>query len=462
MITLTPNQIQAFEKIKSFLHADHHQAFVLKGYAGTGKTTIVSQVVAWMEEHQIPFQLLASTGRAAKVLQTKSGKQVSTIHQCVYKLDRKKLASANEVQISLHFAIRSNEAISEETVYIVDEASMISHEVSRGRSQAEFGTGSLLNDFFDFISGRKVIFIGDACQLPPVAKDPRSSALDLNYLLNEAGVPAIGMELTTVVRQTENSGILRIARPFREGARSQVYEKYPKINFAPSNNMSLYPNEEVLVKRYLKDVVKKNYTESIMIVSTNRQVNDANKSIRGSVHGQQDLQPGELLMVVQNSYYVPLSNGDQVIVERVTFDAVREGLTFLKVRVRNLDDGSTHETLLIKDLLYQQNPGLSKSDNDRLMKEFTMRMRQNGISNNSEKYLEQLMIDPYFNALRAKFGYAITCHKSQGGEWPQVYLNIHKSLYGMPGPQLYRWYYTAITRAKDHIHFNDGWWIRKG
>jgi superfamily I DNA/RNA helicase len=165
--------------------------------------------------------------------------------------------------------------------------------------------------------------------------------------------------------------------------------------------------------------------------------------------------------VVQNSYNVDLANGDQIILEKAAYDSTRAGFAFLKVKVRALHNDETYETLLIRDLLYNDQPGLQRQEVQRLMIDFDKRMRSNNIRRKSDTYREAMMNDPYLNALRAKFGYAITCHKAQGGEWPQVFLNIHKSVYGMQSEQLYRWFYTALTRAKEHLYVNDGWWVER-
>lgn len=221
----------------------------------------------------------------------------------------------------------------------------------------------------------------------------------------------------------------------------------------------LYLDEPRLVSAYLKYLERRDYHEAIMITNANGHCRRLNHRLRLSVQGHKNLREDELLMVVQNSYYVPLSNGDQVVVRKVSSVDRRAGFTFLEVKLENLHSGDVCETLLIRELLYNDYAGLSAEESRRLLIDFDQRMRESGIKRHSEAYQSAMRKDPYLNALRAKFGYVITCHKAQGGEWPQVFLNIQKSVFAQRDNALYRWFYTALTRARTHLHINDGFWV---
>lgn len=464
---LTTHQKQAFESIKAFVHNHAIRAFVLKGYAGTGKTTLIGHVVKWLKDEGYTPVLLATTGRAAKVLENKTGKEASTIHSCIYVFDEvegkdetgKDAWNSDTGQLFLNFDLRSSNTTAENAVYIVDEASMISHEVEEKAHTARFGSGSLLDDFFQFTQGRKVIFVGDPCQLPPVAENPFSAALDVHFLQRRYGIQAVSVELREILRQDAGSEILRIAGKFRDSIISETYQPYPKVKLPSGANAQLYPDDQALLKSYVQQLRDGGWDKAIMLCHANWQCSRLNTSIRQQLGYRDTLHPGELLMVVQNSYNVDLANGDQVLVEAVSHDCHLAGLDFLNVTVRALHNQAQYQTKLIQNLLHSEDPGLGSEHVKRLLIDFDQRMRNRGIRRNSETYRQFMLIDPYLNALRAKFGYAITCHKSQGGEWEHVFLNIYKSIYGMKGANLYRWYYTALTRAQQRLHINDGWWV---
>ncbi len=465
---LTPHQQQALEQLKAFVQDDSMKAFVLKGYAGTGKTTLVGELVKWLKDKtKYDAVLLATTGRAAKVLQNKTGYPASTIHSCIYTF-RQVDGKAEEEQdpwdsdtgqLFLNFGLKTDIEQHTDKVYVVDEASMISQEIAKGIHTAKFGSGSLLDDFMHFSEDRKIVFVGDPCQLPPVADNPFSAALSASFLQRTYQIEVAGFELQEVLRQGAGSEILKIAGRFRESIVLERYEKYPKILLPKGNHAHLHRDHNVLLNKYYDQINKKGIENSIMIGYSNRQCNALNTEIRKRLYQRPDLQVGDLLMVVQNSYTVDLVNGDQVKVLKVQKHKVQAGFTFLKVRVQGLHNQQVYDTLLIQDLLFNKNAGLLPDEAKRLLIDFDIRMRNREISRNSKMYKDNMMSDPYLNALRTKFGYVVTCHKSQGGEWPHVFLNIYKSLYGWKGPQLYRWYYTALTRASEHLHVNDGWWV---
>ncbi|MBK6949009.1 MAG: AAA family ATPase [Haliscomenobacter sp.] len=388
---LTPHQKEAFSAIQSFLRSPDQQVFVLKGYAGTGKTTLVGQVVAWAQSRDLHPVLLATTGRAAKVLHNKTGFPASTIHSAIYlfhKIDDGRKDDDPEEewthdtrQLSLEFGLRSNNALPDNLLYIVDEASMIAHEPARGQHTARFGSGSLLDDFLQFTKNHKVIFVGDPCQLPPVSDNPFSGALNPGFLRERYSLKVQSYELQEILRQNKNSEILHIAGKFRTSFLREAYEKWPKIPAPLGRNAHLFPNEEALVQAYIHRIEESGYADTMMIGQANSQVFQLNTQIRQNLFSGPALRTNEMLMVVQNSYAVGLANGDQVVVEKVR-DNVRyfPGFTFMEVTVRALHDNQAYQTLLLKELLYNDQPSLGAEDARRLLIDFDQRVRGKGIS----------------------------------------------------------------------------------
>lgn len=460
---LTHHQTQALAKLRAFTHEAGARCFVLRGYAGTGKTTLVGDYVRWLEAQGIKPVLLATTGRAAKVLAEKTGHDAITIHSCIYQFDEidgiDSAAQGGE-QLSLQFGIRERPVYGQEVVYIVDEASMIPNTATTGGQVARFGSGHLLIDFLSFTEECRVVFVGDPCQLPPVSGEPFSPALSPRYLRDHYHVAVRYAELSEIVRQDAHSEILELAGRFRSDIIRQQYQKWPKVMAPRQQAALLYADEQALIEAYMHYLKRRDYHEAIMITNANGHCRRLNHRLRLSLQGNKNLQEGELLMVVQNSYYVPLSNGDQVVVKRVKPAGRKAGFTFLDVRLQNVNRAETYDTLLIRELLYNDYAGLQPEESRRLLIDFDQRMRRLGLRRKSETYRQAMRTDPYLNALRAKFGYVITCHKAQGGEWPEVFLNIQKSVYVQRDNALYRWFYTALTRASKQLHLNDGFWVQ--
>jgi ATP-dependent exoDNAse (exonuclease V) alpha subunit len=454
--------LRAFE---TFFRSKEQRVFLLLGQAGTGKTTLVKIIVAWLKKQERQPVLLATTGRAAKVLSAKTGVNAATVHSCIYVFDEL-LGNESEDwttasgQLTLNFDLRKPPDREVAYCYIVDEASMLSHEQVRDHHMAKFGSGSVLDDFMAYTSGRKIVFVGDPCQLPPVAESPFSGALSADFLSERYGVSCTTFELQQVHRQETGNDILESAGHFRRGIQHGHFEKYPKVRYWMGGaDIALLPSEEALLQVYVGQIRKDGYQRQILVSNSNRNVQLMNDRIRKLMDRTLLLEPGELLMVVQNSYLVPLVNGDQVIVESVAEHSVRAGIRFMQVVVRELYSGEKFGTLMIADMLWDYGATLSKEKWQALVIDFDKRMRDRRIKRKSEAYEDALRNDKYLNALRAKYGYAITCHKSQGGEWPEVYLLIRKGIYAMQGAQLYRWYYTALTRARERLYINEGWWV---
>lgn len=462
---LTTHQKIAFERLQRFCSTANSRCFVLRGYAGTGKTTLIGYFVKWLQQNDFTPILLATTGRAAKVLANKTSFEASTVHACLYQFEALDgMESLGETtsagQLSLNFGIREKPESSQQLVYIVDEASMIANTAAASNGITTFGSGHLLVDFLDYTTDHKVVFVGDPCQLPPVSADPFSPALSPRYLRDHYQVAVQYAELGEIVRQTAESEILQLAGRFRKDILLKRYQRWAKIYTPRDQSAHLYPQENALLEAYLKLLRKKDYQQAQMITYANRHCRRLNHRLRMSLFDHKHLRPGELLMVVQNNPRVPLANGDQVLLESVKPDEKRAGFFFLEVKVRNLANNEVYSTLLIRDLLYNEFAGLQNEESKRLLIDFHQRARKKGLKPKMEAYKEAMRTDPYLNALRAKFGYVITCHKAQGGEWPHVFLNLQKSLYVIQGNALYRWFYTAITRASEHLHLNDGFWIQ--
>lgn len=466
-IQLTPHQQQALAKLQAFTKDPAGRAFVLRGYAGTGKTTLLGQYAAWLKQQGFTPVLLATTGRAAKVLQGKTGIAARTLHACIYQFDEMEGLPAGDKtpaagQLSLQFALKAHPDYGAPPVYIIDESSMIPNMALTGGQMARFGSGHLLKDFLEFSEGHRVVFVGDPCQLPPVSKETFSPALSPRYLRDNYTVAVQYAELSEIIRQGQDSEILRLAGRFRADIVARRFVKWPKIGRPAGQQAHLYKNEHELVRGYMKYLERKAYDEALMITNANGHCRRLNHKLRMQLMGNKNLVPGELLMVVQNSYKVPLTNGDQVVVKRVEPAGKRAGLNFLRVRVQEVGGGAEHDTLLIRELLYNDHPGLTPDENRNLLIDFDVRMRKNGVKRKSKSYEEAMRTDAYLNALRAKFGYVITCHKAQGGEWPNVFLNVQKSVFVMPRDALYRWFYTAMTRASERLFLHDDFWVGDG
>ncbi len=463
MIQLTDNQKDALRKLQDFSKEKNARCFVLRGYAGTGKTTLVGHYVTWLEANGFEVELLATTGRAAKVLANKTGREAATIHSCVYVFDEmaEQLPKGEQSgQLTLQFGIRDRPICDKPVVYIVDEASMIANTASKGGQLANFGTGHLLRDFLDFTEGERIVFVGDPCQLPPVSEDSFSPALSPRYMRDHYHVAVRYAELFEIVRQSINSEILYLAGIFRNDIVQEKYVQWPKLSVPREESAHLIKNEHLLVAKYLDFLKRREYDRAVMMVNANRHCRRLNHKIRMTLFNNKKLQKGELLMVVQNNYLVPLSNGDQVVVESVRPHGKKAGFFFLEVEVKSIANGAKYKTLLIRDLLFNDFAGLQADESRRLLIDFDQRARKKGLKRKSEAYRDAMRSDPYLNALRAKFGYVITCHKSQGGEWKHVFLNIQKGVYAQTSNALYRWFYTALTRASEQLYINDGFWVK--
>ena len=455
--------------------SDEIDVIILTGSAGTGKTTLVGQLIDTLRASKTKVQLLATTGRAAKILQNKTGKTATTIHSAIYAFNSLKSTddishdkdlNINEAgQLYLQFDLKFSRQEPEEQVeaYIVDEASMLTHETNSKAHTAQFGSGSLMNDLFHFCRGKKIMFVGDPCQLPPISHNINSIALDPYFIANQYNKRVGLVELTRVWRQAEGNEILKVATWYRDRIITKSAAKGMKIPPPEGLHIHTMKDQSAMMDKYLEVIgPDKDFNKATFLAHSNKSVHQINHQIRKRLNYSNAPQLGDLLSVVQNSYTTPLVNGDLVVLESIKEDVTRANLTFSRVRLRALHSGANYDTLLINELLFNSESSLNKEDAGRLLIDFDQRMRKRGVKRNTAAYKEGMRTDPFLNALRCKFGYALTTHKAQGGEWEEVFVAMDYPLTNMEGEAAARWYYTAFTRASHRLYINDGPWIDSG
>lgn len=443
----TAKQDIFFQMIASFAdNSRRDEIFVLKGYAGTGKTTVISSLVNNLSAINKKYVLLAPTGRAAKVIAGYSGKQAFTIHKRIYFPKKAKNGGVT-------FTLQANKF--KDTFFIVDEASMIS---DGGSDSSMYQNGSLLDDLISYVySGEncKMILLGDEAQLPPVHLDI-SPALDVDKLSMQFDKEVFHIELDEVMRQEENSGILYNATLLRD----VLKETFPD-SFA--FRLNGFKDIVRLTDGYdIQDAIHTSYShfgieETTFIVRSNKRANQYNVQIRTKILDKEsELSTGDLLMVVKNNYFWLqetdeagfIANGD--IIEILEIFKIEElyGFKFAKVKIRMVDypDQRPFETILLLDTITAESPSLSYEDSNRLYQE----VMKDYEGEKSYRKLMKVKNNPHFNALQVKFSYAITCHKSQGGQWRAVFIEQPYLPNGIDKDYI-RWLYTAVTRAKEKL-----------
>jgi len=450
----TISQDSLIKKLAFFIFENNKEAlFLIKGYAGTGKTTTISTVVNNLWRVGKKAVLLAPTGRAAKVISGYSKKQAFTIHKKIYFPKKNK---AGGVDFTLQPNKHSN------TIFIVDEASMIPDTPTGSKL---FENGSLLDDLMSYVySGVqcKLILIGDTAQLPPVKLDI-SPALDAQKLALNYNKEVTEIELNEVMRQHANSGILINATELRLILANNGFSDF---QFELG-----YPDLIRLIDGYeIEDAINTAYDnigveDTAFIVRSNKRANQYNQQIRSKIRGQEnEISTGDYVMVVKNNYYWLkdsseagfIANGD--ICEILEIFNIKElyGYRFAEVKIRMIDypNQKPFETVLLLDTLTSESPSLSYEDSNRLYHEVGK-----DFAHEKSKYKQLLGIkkSKYFNALQVKFSYAVTCHKSQGGQWKTVFIEQPYLPDGQNVDYL-RWLYTAVTRAQEKVYligFND-------
>lgn len=445
----TEGQDEALNGLEEFLfRSSGNSVFVLKGYAGTGKTTLISSVINWLPSVGLNSILIAPTGRAAKVLSLYSNKLAITIHKQIY--------YQGNVDGKIQFTLQKNKNAN--TIFVVDEASMIGNSGGMGSSFTS-REKTLLDDLFDYVfSGKncKLILLGDTAQLPPVG-ELDSPALMGDFLRNRYPINVWEVELTNVTRQSQDSGILHNATLLRDllSSESGFQPLFELDQFTDIKRLVGYEIEEELSTKYSLDGIE----NTIVICKSNKQANNFNKYIKYSVLWQEEeLNASDLLMVVRNNYFWLkdeekvgfIANGDMVEVLRVIGFEEKHGFRFANVSLRLLDfkEDIEFEVKLLLDTLSAETPALSREDGKRFYEEVNNSYSE---IRDKRKRAKAIKEDPYFNALQVKFGYAITCHKSQGGQWKNVFVDQGYLTEEMIDREYIRWLYTAITRAKDNL-----------
>lgn len=442
--TPTDNQRDVVSLLESFLFSNHNRLFVLKGYAGTGKTTMMSALIKTLPTFHLYSVLLAPTGRAAKVLSMYSNKKAFTIHKRIY--------FSHHEDSSFSFRLKENR--SKDTIFIIDESSMI------GTDNNMFQR-NLLDDLMQYIfsgDGCKAIFIGDTAQLPPVGQE-LSNALDTEYLNSHFNVSTLSFQLTQVVRQALESGILKNAsnlryRLFKENFSLPILKTSELKDVVSISSTDFEEYLRATYKEYGED-------EVIVIAKSNYQANSLNNLIRYRLLERETLlEAGDRLMVVKNNYFWLeddsamgfIANGDIFRINRVISFEDRFGFNFANVAI-SFDDYENAVELEVKILLNTLN--IEKASLD---KEKELELYENVFQyyykqeHNKVNAKRKTLNDEYFNALQVKFASCLTCHKSQGGGWDAVFVFQSYLQEDSLNKEYFRWLYTAITRAKKQLY----------
>ena len=484
----TKNQAIVLDSLCDFILAPQaDEVFILRGYAGTGKTSLMSALVKTMEQLERECVLMAPTGRAAKVFSLYADHPAYTIHKRIY---RQKSIDKDSI-FTLNYNMRQN------ILFICDEASMISNDEYLGINNSEFnsssllprnlyGTGRLLDDMIHFVYGGKgcrLIIMGDTAQLPPVG-DGESPALQ-DDVLNTYGLNVISHTLTEVVRQTGSSGILWNATHLRQLIDTENIFTFPKIRFHGFPDVkTITGNEliEALEECYHKD----GEDETIVVTRSNKRANIYNNGIRARILWREEaLEGGDILMVAKNNYYWMdkyyqsqsakttaadnaegessdaqkeafsfIANGDTAIIQRIRNERNFYGFTFVDAELRFPDyDNFTIELTVLTDTLQSEAPALTRPQQDTLYNNIMEDYSHDPALRSKTDKLKALRQDPYYNALQIKYAYAITCHKAQGGQWANVFIDQGYITDESLGPDYFRWLYTAITRATRQVFF---------
>ena len=421
--------------------------FLLRGYAGTGKTSLVGALVKTLDMLKQKTILLAPTGRAAKVLSSYANHPAFTIHKKIYR----QKSFADE---SASFSICDN--LNKHTLFLVDEASMISNE---GLSGSMFGSGRLLDDLIQYVysgEGCRLLILGDTAQLPPVGEE-QSPALSA-MMLAGYGLEVMEANLTQVVRQAESSGILWNATALRKLLVQDECYSLPKIRITGFPDVKVVPGNELmetLEACYDNDGLE----ETIVVCRSNKRANIYNNGIRSRILWREDeLNNGDLLMIAKNNYYWTeqekdmdfIANGELAVVQRVRRQSELYGFRFVDVTLTFPDqDNYELDANLLLDTLQSESPALTRADGDRL---FNAVLEDYADIPLKRERMKKMKADPYYNALQVKYAYAVTCHKAQGGQWKNVFIDQGYMSDEYLSPDYFRWLYTAFTRAMGTLY----------
>ena len=452
-----PNAEKAglFDALGAFLVSrDERKAFILRGYAGTGKTSVVSALVRALKGLKQPCVLLAPTGRAAKVLSRYSGEQAYTIHKKIYR--QKQLGSE---------AFTLSDNLHRNTLFIVDEASML----SGNRDNGTFGSGCLLDDLVKYVYNDQhcsLLLLGDDAQLPPVGS-LNSPALDADYMLQSYQLTVYSFQLTEVARQALDSGVLSEATRLREGLKSRIDTRYSRDDLVihPTGTDIIQLKGEEVIEALEQSWREVGAEETLIIARSNKMTNLYNQGVRARVLWKEDdLSNGDRLMVTKNNYFWAqeyqdldfIANGDMFEIERLSNRHEMYGFQFAKASLRSVDYDWEIEALVWLDTLTTDSP----EANYALQKELFARIAEDyPMLRDKRELTKQIYDSPYYNALQVRFAYCVTCHKAQGGQWRHIYIDtsgIGEDAERMSDAgerrEYLRWLYTAITRSTEKIY----------
>lgn len=419
--------------------------FVLRGYAGTGKTSIIGALVKVMDQLKMRTALMAPTGRAAKVFSSMAGKSAFTIHKSIYRQQKFNIEMDG-------FQLMDNRH--QDTLFICDEASMI----STLNDSSPFGTGNLLDDLIEFVyssHGCKLLLVGDDAQLPPVGQQ-RSPALD-EHKLGSYGLIVRSALLTEVARQQLDSGILANATMLRQQLSEGIVNVLPRVKYkmyADVRRIDGYEMLECIEDSYRNEGLD----NTIIITRSNLRANKFNAGVRNQIlEREEELSTGDRLLVVKNNYYwgkefdqLPfIANGDVIEVKRVYGEHNLYGFRFADVDIYLPDYDIETEVVIMLDTLSVEGPNMPQT---RMQELFTNIAEDYPEIRNQKDLYKTIKENKYFNALQVKYAYCMTCHKSQGGQWNDVYLDVAYINPDHLGIDFYRWMYTAFTRARNTLY----------
>lgn len=446
----TLEQVKVIKSLSDFLLDPSDRAvFVLIGYAGTGKTSLMAALVRTLDAMKMRSVLLAPTGRAAKVFSSYSGHKAYTIHRRIYR--QKSVAQDSS------FLLADN--LSKDTLFIVDEASMISNA---GSYDSPFGSGRLLDDLIRYVySGERcrLMLLGDTAQLPPVGEEcgPALSSTALEGY----GLRVTEERLVHVVRQTETSGILWNATRLRQLIDRDECFSLPKFRLSGFSDVRVVPGDELIDQ--IEDCYSRDgLEETIVICRSNKRANIYNNGIRAQVLWREDeLESGDMLMVARNNYHWLgdghnsdfIANGEMAEVRRLHGERSFYGFRFIDATLsfpdHAGDDGAEVDATLLLDTLHSEASSLSAADSTRLYNNVLADYADVPLKADRMK---KLKADPYYNALQVKYAYAVTCHKAQGGQWRNVFIDQGYMTDDRLTPDYFRWLYTALTRATGTVY----------
>ena len=458
----TQEQANALDVFARFLTDRNPQVvMILRGSAGTGKTSLSGAIVRTLQAIRQKVMLLAPTGRAAKVFSLNSGTPAYTIHRRIY---REKSFSGVDGQFNL------NDNLFTDTLFMVDEASMVAN---MGLGGMNFGSGCLLDDLVHFVyQGRndRLMLIGDKAQLPPVGEE-ESPALNA-AMLQGYGLTVYECDLNEVLRQSKQSGILYNATMIRQMITHDDITQLPKIRFSGFSDIRQMPGAE-LIEALADSYHHVGLDDTIVVTRSNKRANIFNQGIRNMVlDREEELSQGDILMIVKNNYYwmeeerkkikekdnqVPsndipafLANGDRAKVLKVRRRIDLYGFRFATLLLQLPDYGNYElEATVLLDTLTSEAPALTHEQQEQLFHQIEEDYQDVPLKADRMKAIRQ---DQFYNALQVKFAYAVTCHKAQGGQWAHVYVDQGYMTDDMLTPDYIHWLYTAFTRATEMLY----------